>query len=77
MHSFAGKQSISFYKVFQQSLIEGDAADNLYKESTALKHKKLLKALSFVPEEVFNEKMLQNIQQNDIEELHKIASEGK
>ena len=54
MLSRNGKQTINFYKVFQNP-IEGEAAKNIYKESTALKHKKLLKALSFVPEDVFNE----------------------
>ena len=58
-------------------MLEDEAAQNTFKESAGIKHKKLLKALAFVPEDVFNEHMLNNIHQKDIEELGKIAAEGK
>ena len=61
MLSRNGQSTINYYKVFQQSLLEGDAAQNMFKESSNMKHRKLLNALSFVPEEVFNEAMLANI----------------
>lgn len=77
MLSRNGQSTINYYKVFQQSLLEEEAAQNINKESSNIKHKKLLKALAFVPEEVFNEQMLQSIHQKDIEELGKIAMQGK
>lgn len=77
MLSKNGKASISYYKVFQQPLADGDSAQNIMKETQALKQKKLLQSLSFVPDNVFNEKVLKNMQQRDIEELGRIAAEGK
>ena len=73
MLSRNGRSTINYYKVFQQSLSDDKAVPSTLSETANMKHHKLLQVLSFVPEDVFNESILNNLDQNDIKELSKIA----
>ena len=79
MLSRNGRSTINYYKVFQRSLLDSSSNSlNLSASAgSSQKHKKLLEALSFVPESIFNEKVMRTIQQKDIEELTQIALKGK
>jgi len=80
MHSRPGKSTINYYKVFQVLSKDRPYESGMHNPnsgSSANRHRKLLESLALVPEDALSEKVLQNIDQADVELLGKIAAEGK